>query len=90
MEVLSPATFAEEQGSLWAFWFVWRYEISVSIIKALVFYLSQSCHAFFFSCCTSSSGSSLCINVGLWSCWYGLKFHGGGVGSQGRKDGCLS
>lgn len=40
MEVLSPGTFAEEQGSLQTFWFVWRYEISVSIIKTFVFLIS--------------------------------------------------
>lgn len=37
MGVVSPGTFAEEQGPLWAFWFVWRYEISISTTKTIYF-----------------------------------------------------
>lgn len=46
---MSPGTFAEEQGSLWAFPFVWGYEESVGTTKRIAFLKPRLARPFLFA-----------------------------------------
>lgn len=46
---VSPGTFAEEQGLLWAFPFVWGYEVSIGTTKIIAFLKPRLATPFLFA-----------------------------------------